>query len=208
MSIVLRTGSRRRSRGEQGGQVARIERATGRDEVTHHETHRRTNRRAGGDAPGRVLEQRWTPEERLDEPRHARPWRGTDAASRARRRRRHRSGRERWRRSRAAASSAETRARWMPSPVNGSRKPPHRRRAASPARPDASPGDRAARRRPARRSAAARRQRAGSSSVGGMAATIASATDRAPSRASATRHERPSTIPTLTRPPATGAIPT
>ena len=207
MSIVLRTGQAR-SRGEQGGEVARIERATGGDEITHHETHRRTNRRAGGDAPGRVLEQR---RPRRGTPGRAttrRPWRGTDAASRARRRRRHRSGHDRWRRSRRAASSAETRARWMPSPVNGSRKP-----AASPTSSQPRPARRVTRcpsgQAPASSSVGgSRRQRAGSSSVGGMAATIASATDRAPSRASATRHERPSTIPMLTRPPATGAIPT
>ena len=49
---------------------------------------------------------------------------------------------------------------------------------------------------------------AGSLVVGGIARTIASATARAPSRASVVRHERPRTIPTLTRPPATGAMPT
>ena len=108
----------------------------------------------------------------------------------------------------AAASSAETSARWSPSPVNGSRNP-----AASPT---------SSHRRPARRdtrwptghapatlsSGAPSRHPAGSSSAAGMPATIRSATARAPSRAVSSCQERPSTIPTLTRPPGTGAIPT
>ena len=68
-----------RSRRQERGEEARVERTAGRHEIAHHEAHRRTDGVARRDPPGRVVEQRRPRQERLDEPRDARPWPGTGA---------------------------------------------------------------------------------------------------------------------------------
>ena len=161
-------------------------------------------RRAGGDPARRVLEQRGPAEEGLDEPRHGvlgeepalhRPVVGGEA-----RRRRPRSCAA----IAAAASSAETSARWRP--FAGERVEEAGGVAdQQPARPGA-PGHAMAERPGAGDGVASARRgatRRGRRRSAGSAATIESATARAPSPARAPRrHDRPSTIPMLTRPPA------
>src|SRR3954466_12660043 len=71
-----------RSWPEEREELAWIEGARRRDEVTHHEAHGRTLARPRCEAPGRVLEERGTGQERLDQPGD-RVLRGEPAAHRA-----------------------------------------------------------------------------------------------------------------------------
>ena len=163
----------------------------------------------GGDPARRVLEQRRAAEEGLDQPRHGvlggeppthRPVVGSDGAVRTLRA-------SSAARIAAAASSVETSARWRPSPVNGSRNP-----AASPTSNQPGPARRVTR-RPSGAAPASGSQRSAVAPRGRIAVGRRDrGHDRVDDRAGALAGEpfattRPSTIPMLTRPPGTGAIP-